>query len=143
MDLGGRVLEVQTYQIAHTDNDLTVYDRETSTLFAGDLVFAEHTPALDGSILGWQTVLDTLSDMKVAQVVPGHGPVLRNWPAGAQPIRGYLSALTAETRAAIAAGEPMSSAIDHLGESQRGHWLLFDEFNKRNATAAYKELEWE
>ena len=143
LDLGGRVLDIQTYQIAHTDNDLTIYDRETSTLFAGDLVFAEHTPALDGSILGWQTVLETLSEIEAAQVVPGHGPVLRNWPTGAQPIHGYLSTLTAETRAAIAAGEPMSSAIDHLGESQRGQWQLFDEFNKRNATAAYKELEWE
>jgi len=34
-------------------------------------------------------------------------------------------------------------AITHVGESQRDKWLLFDEFNARNATAAYTELEWE
>jgi hypothetical protein len=51
--------------------------------------------------------------------------------------------LTAETRAAIAKGERMATAIEHLGESQRLNWRLFDEFNPRNATAAYKELEWE
>lgn len=143
IDLGGRVLEIASYPIAHTDNDITVLDRKTGTLFAGDLVFAEHTPALDGSILGWQQVLSDLAEMDVARVVPGHGPVLEDWPDGADAIRGYLAALTGETRAALAAGEPMSTAIDHLGESQRGDWVLFDEFNKRNATAAYKELEWE
>ena len=35
----------------------------------------------------------------------------------------------------------MRPAIKHLCESQRKHWMLFDEFKKRNATAAYKELE--
>ena len=143
IDLGGRVLEIASYPIAHTDNDITVLDRATGTLFAGDLIFAEHTPALDGSILGWQQVLSDLAGMDVARVVPGHGPVLEDWPGGADPIRGYLGALTDETRAALSAGEPMSTAIDHLGESQRAGWVLFDEFNKRNATAAYKELEWE
>lgn len=143
IDLGGRLLDLRTYPIAHTDNDMTVLDRQTGTLFAGDLVFAEHTPALDGSILGWQQVLADLTSLDVARVVPGHGPLLEDWPEDAQPIRGYLSALTEETRAAIDRGEPMSRAVDHLGESQRGDWELFDEFNKRNATAAFKELEWE
>ncbi len=143
IDLGARPLRLMSYPTAHTTNDMTILDEVAETIWMGDLTFLGHTPALDGSILGWQSVLSALSDLAVERVVPGHGPVLQDWPAGAQPIRGYLSALTTETRAAIASGEPMSRAIDHLGESQRANWQLFDEFNKRNATAAYKELEWE
>ncbi len=142
-DLGGRSVTAQTYPTAHTDNDLTVIDVPTGTLFAGDLVFAEHTPALDGSILGWQTVLDEMVLSDVARVVPGHGPASLDWPGGAAPVRGYLTALTTEVRAAIERGESMTTAIDHLGESQRDNWVLFDEFNPRNATSAFKELEWE
>ena len=30
-----------------------------------------------------------------------------------------------------------------IGEDQRRNWLLFDEFNQRNATTSFHELEWE
>lgn len=143
IDLGGRILRVEEYEIAHTNTDLTVLDEGTGTLFTGDLVFVEHTPALDGSILGWQAVLDRMAGQDIARIVPGHGPAPLPWPDGADATRGYLAALTEETRKAIADGESMRRAIEHLGESQRPGWVLFDEFNKRNATAAYKELEWE
>lgn len=143
IDLGGRVLVIEAHPIAHTETDLTVLDTRTGTWFVGDLVFAGHIPALDGSILGWQAVLDGMAARPVARIVPGHGPPVLDWPGAAQATRDYLAALTAETRAAIAAGEPLSQAVRHIAESQRGDWLLFDEFNQRNATAAYKELEWE
>lgn len=143
IDLGDRVLELATYETAHTATDVTVLDRISGTLFAGDLVFAGHVPALDGSILGWQAVLDRMADQRIDRVVPGHGPARLPWPDGADATRGYLAALTAETREAIRRGDSLRRAMEHVGESQRGGWQLFDEFNKRNATAAYTELEWE
>lgn len=144
IDLGGRVLRLEAHATAHTDNDLTVLDIETGTLVAGDLVFLEHTPALDGSITGWIGVLEDLAAREgIARVVPGHGPASAPWPEGAMPTLDYLRALAEETRAAIAAGEPMSTATRHIGEGLRGDWQLFEDFNARNATAAYKELEWE
>ena len=144
LDLGDRILSITpVIETAHTETDVTVLDRTTGTLFTGDLVFSGHTPALDGSILGWQRVLDRMAAEPVARIVPGHGPASLEWPGGADAVRAYLAAITAETRAAIAKGEPMSRAVRHIGESQRSEWELFDEFNQRNATAAYKELEWE
>lgn len=144
IDLGGRALAI-TYvdETAHTETDVVVLDEVTGTLFTGDLVFVGHTPALDGSILGWQEVLERLAKQEFARIVPGHGPAALDWPVGADAVRAYLRAITLETRAAIAAGEPMSRAVRHIGESQRSNWVLFDEFNQRNATASYKELEWE
>ncbi|MEO0624639.1 MAG: quinoprotein relay system zinc metallohydrolase 2 [Pseudomonadota bacterium] len=143
IDLGGRVLELDYHDIAHSETDMTAFDRATGTWFVGDLVFAGHTPALDGSILGWQRLLAEMAERSAKRIVPGHGPASLDWPKGADPIRAYLAAITEEARAAIRAGEPLSAASRHIGESQRGSWALFDEFNRRNATAAFKELEWE
>jgi quinoprotein relay system zinc metallohydrolase 2 len=143
IDLGGRLLLVATYRTAHTDNDVTVLDAETGTLFAGDLVFSVHTPALDGSIKGWRGVLADLMVQTYARVTPGHGPIALTWPGGGAPVADYLDAIIGETRAAVAAGERISDAIRHVGEGQRRNWKLFDEFNARNATAAFQELEWE
>ncbi len=143
IDLGGRRLVLRAHPVAHTDNDLTVLDVETGTLFLGDLLFMGHVPALDGSLLGWRRELAALAGEPVERVVPGHGPAAAAWPEAAAPILGYLDALTAETRAAIAAGEPMLGATERIGQGERGRWLLFDAFNTRNATAAYQQLEWE
>lgn len=142
IDLGGRVLDLKAWPTAHTDNDLTVFDRETGTLFAGDLIFANHTPALDGSLIGWMKVLDDING-PITRVVPGHGPASIPWPEGKRTLTRYLTTLAADARAAIREGQSISTAVGQIGESERHKWKLFDEFNPRNATAVFKELEWE
>jgi quinoprotein relay system zinc metallohydrolase 2 len=142
LDLGGRVLALTAWRAAHTDNDLTVLDESSGTLFAGDLVFREHIPVLDGSIRGWLAVMDGLKDVAATRVVPGHGPVTP-WPEALQGQRRYLERLATDLRALIARGVPLRRATESAGAQERDRWQLFEEYNARNATAAFAELEWE
>jgi glyoxylase-like metal-dependent hydrolase (beta-lactamase superfamily II) len=143
IDLGDRVLRLQAWPTAHTDNDLTVDDRRTSTLFASDLLFAQHLPVLDGSLRGWLSVMAELKRLDVATVIPGHGAVSDDWPAVMDAQAGYLEGLLRDTRAAIRSRLTMQQAIESVGVPPASHWLLTDRFHRRNVTAAYAELEWE
>lgn len=144
LDLGGRTLVLQAHKTAHTDNDLTVFDTKTGTLFLGDLLFARHVPALDGSIRGWLALLDQLRERKdVARVVPGHGPASMDWPKALAAQQRYLNRIAEDVRAMIKEGRTLSEATKTVGLSEKDAWLLFKEFHARNVSAAFAELEWE
>jgi quinoprotein relay system zinc metallohydrolase 2 len=142
LDLGNRVLMLRAWQAAHTDHDLTVLDQSTGTLFAGDLVFLRHLPVLDGSLRGWLAVIEQLAELPARRVVPGHGPVA-DWPTALAEQRRYLARLAQDVRGAIKGGETIAAVAKTAAQSERMRWELFDEYNGRNATAAYAELEWE
>ncbi len=142
LDLGARVLRLTSWRTAHSDSDLTVLDEASGTLFAGDLVFLRHVPVLDGSLRGWLAALGDLAKIPARRVVPGHGPVAE-WPGGLADERRYLQRLAQDTRSLIAQGVPLAAAVQTAGATERLQWQLFEEYNARNATAAYSELEWE
>lgn len=143
LDLGGRGLVCQTQATAHTDNDLTITDTATDTLFLGDLLFSVHVPTLDGSIRGWLALLDELAGKQAARVVPGHGPHAMALPEALGPEQRYLAAIAADVRALIKDGKTLEDATRIAGFSERDAWTLFDQYHVRNVTASFAELEWE
>ena len=142
LDLGGRGLVLKAWPPAHSDSDLTVFDTSSGTLFAGDLVFLKHIPVVDGSIRGWLKTIKQLAELPADRVVPGHGPEAA-WPGALAPERTYLERLAADCRDLIKRGIPLADAARVAGISEKSHWDLFEDYNARNATAAYSELEWE
>ncbi len=142
LDLGGRVLHLEAWPTAHTNSDLTVRDAVTDTWFLGDLLFVGHVPALDGRLTGWIATLRSLRARPAARVVPGHGPAAVPWPAAAGPIDRYLAVVEAQVRTMVRDGTPIGEA-GRAAQGEASEWALFDEFNARNATTAYQELEWE
>jgi quinoprotein relay system zinc metallohydrolase 2 len=142
IDLGHRTLRLRAWPASHSDSDLTALDETSGTLFAGDLVFLQHVPVLDGSLRGWLKTIDELRRVPAKRVVPGHGPIA-DWPAALAPEQSYLERLANDCRDLIKRGVPLAAATQAAATSEKSHWELFEEYNARNATAAYSELEWD
>ena len=143
LDLGGRTVLVQAWPPAHTDDDLTVFDTPTRTLWLSDLLFVGHTPVIDGTITGFLAVMKELRVIAADHYVPGHGRSDLAWPKPLDAQQRYFAAILNETRAAIRNRKTIQQATDEVGLSEAGKWAAFDRFHRRNVTAAYAELEWE
>lgn len=142
LDLGSRTLTLRAWPTAHSDSDLTIFDETSKTLFAGDLLFLTHVPVVDGSLGGWIQIMGDLSALPAKRVIPGHGSV-SNWPAALADERRYLDTLATDVRISVKRGTPISAAAETAAASERKNWRLFDDYNARNATAAYSQIEWE
>jgi quinoprotein relay system zinc metallohydrolase 2 len=143
IDLGERQLRLQGFAVAHTGQDLTVFDVKTSSLWLGDLLFMDRIPAIDGSLKGWLAALETLKTLPAARVIPGHGPTHAVWPDAAVAEQRYLQGLQRDVREIIHRGGTLEDALGSAGLSEQGHWRLFDAYHKRNVTKAFTESEWE
>ena len=143
IDLGNRVLVLNAWGTAHTDSDLSVLDLRTGTLFAGDLLFIDRLPVVDGSLKGWLDVMAELRRVPAVQVVPGHGPPSAPWPQALDAQERYLQALANDLRREIAAGSSIESAISRVAPQERDRWAGFERDHPRNVTAGFTELEWE
>lgn len=141
LDLGGRTLMLRAWKTAHTDSDLTVFDPLSQTLWLGDLLFVGHVPVVDGNLRGFLAAIDELKTLRATLTIPGHGRALA-WPDAIAPQERYLKRLLADVRAAIKAKRTLAEALA-LADEEREHWLLFEQFHKRNISAAYAELEWD
>lgn len=142
LDLGARSLRLDAVAEAHTAADLTVYDGQTRTLWSGDLVSIERLPVLDGSVRGWLAWLDASTTLPVTRVVPGHGPVAAPWPGALDALRAYLAELLGAARAAVRDGQFLEDVASEARAHPPGGWLL-SEPHARNASKAFREVEWE
>jgi len=94
IDLGRRAVELTAHGPAHTDNDLTVLDQATGTLWLADLLFVDRIPAIDGSVVGWLKELDALTARISTARTGNHlsvskpAGVILGTAAGATPVRG-------------------------------------------------------
>ena len=143
IDLGDRRLTFTAHAPAHSPSDLSMFDTASGMLFPADLLFVNRIPSLDGNLLNWFKELDRLKATGAARAVPGHGPTSVDFaPAAADLVR-YLSALRDETRKAVSDDVPIEKATDTVAQNEKDKWALFANYNARNVTVAYQQLEWE
>ena len=105
IDLGGRIVRLLTWGLAHTKGDQVVHLPDESIVFGGDLFetrmfpIVPYFPPDDSDVDGdlWAEVLGRVVDLSPATVVPGHGEVT---DVGlVEAVRDYLVAVRAETAA--------------------------------------------
>jgi len=144
LDLGNRKITLTAYQTSHTDNDLTVFDQKTRTLWTGDLLFVDRIPAMDGSINGWINVMDELLTLDLNHVIPGHGNIQStDWQQAIEKQQAYFVSMRQQIRDIIYDFGTIEEASKSVGLEQKSHWLLFEQYHRRNITASFVELEWE
>lgn len=87
-DVGGRRVRLIEVGPAHTQGDLMVHVPDARVLFAGDILFIGSTPVMwAGPVENWLRALDTILDMDVDTIVPGHGPLTGK--DGVEAVRAY------------------------------------------------------
>jgi quinoprotein relay system zinc metallohydrolase 2 len=143
IDLGRRVITLHAHGPAHTTSDLSMVDQGSGLLLPADLLFVKRMPSLDGSLTGWLKEIDVLKEMTIQKAVPGHGPLTVDFKAASADLIRYLGVLRDGVRAEIKANGSIEQAMARVGQSEKANWTLFDDYNARNVTEAYKELEWE
>lgn len=144
IDLGLRQISIEAHPLAHTDNDLTVHDKSSNTLWASDLVFAQRTPSLDGSVLGWLRVLEELDERRYGMTVPGHGKP-DHWKTITLSQKKYLESLRDDVRRLIQEEASLSDILlaHEKNPDRTSGWILYAMQHASNLTKAYTELEWE
>ena len=142
-DLGERKIKISAYPSAHTNNDVTITDIKTGTLWAGDLLFIERTPVIDGDIHGFIDVLDQLISLDINLVIPGHGKPTKKWKEAFKKNKNYFVTLRNDVRNAISEDQGLRKAIETAAQSESKKWKLFNIQNARNVNQVYPKLEWE
>lgn len=104
--LGKTRVELHNWGRANSPADVTVFVPASKTLFVGDIVVAP-TPYVGASHpLPWIEVLRGLENMQAAAIVPGHGPVMRDYRYVAL-LREFFSATRDRVRAAMLQGKQL------------------------------------
>ena len=125
IDLGGRMVELRTWGLAHTAGDQVVWLPQERILFAGDLAEERMFPIFpwfppdDASIdaARWAAILAELAGWKPAIVVPGHGDI-----TGVElltTLRDYIIDLGQRVAAERKAGKDADAIVASLGPKVR------------------------
>ena len=141
VDLGNRIVEIKAWPSGHTDNDLSIFDKKTKTLWTEN-IFIRRTPSIRASVKGWKKNLEETSKMDVDLIIPGHGPVKKKNEA-LKPMLSYFNRLIDNTRKFHKNNLSLSTAIEDFPKENLENWLLYNVYHPSNITKVYTELEWE
>lgn len=140
--LGEVTLKLTPVGGAHSDADLTVYVEPDRVLLSGDLIFEGRVPFLgDANSAQWLAVLETMTDLGVTALIPGHGPAAADPDAAVALTRDYLAYLRQVMGAAVENFQSFDAAYAEADWGRFAHLPAFEEANRRNAYQVFLALE--
>lgn len=143
LEIGGMTLEVRHPASAHTPGDSFVWIQESSTVFAGDIIYV-------GRVLGvmdfsdsaeWLEAFDAIEALNPDHLVPGHGPATNLEVARADTYE-YLSNLRSKVSDHIDSGGDIIGSVN-VDQSAFSYLEQFEALARRNAQAVFEQMEWE
>jgi cyclase len=106
---------------AHTRGDIVVYYPTEEVVFTGDLLFHQCTPIIwEGTCAQWIKALDTILDLDVEHVVPGHGSLADK--AGVQQQKEYLLYVWECSQDLYERGVPVEAALSRIDLGPYTEW---------------------
>jgi len=128
---------------AHTPGDAIVWLATARVAFSGDLVYVQRLLAINevSSLNDWVESFDVLESLAPEHVVPGHGAPTTLAQARTDT-RDYLQNLQGGIRQMIVDGKDDRVAVN-IDQSRWSGLGNFEQLAKRNALAAYFQLEFE
>lgn len=141
IDLGERIVDIRAWQSGHTDNDLSIYDKNTKT-FWSENIFVKRIPSIRASVKGWKKNLEITQDIDIELIVPGHGPVKQKKEA-ITPMLNYFNRLINQIRNYHQKNASLNEALSRISSENKESWLLYNIYHPSNVTKVYTELEWE
>ena len=112
--LGRRAVKLLAFGRGNTAGDAVVYIPDARVVASGDLVVAPTPFAYDSHISEWAAAMQRLTALEAAHIVPGHGPVMRDW-AYARLVTSLLETISSQVAQSVARGltaEGVRAAVD-------------------------------
>lgn len=127
IDLGDRVVELQSCGLAHTAGDQIIWLPKEKVLFTGDLAeerifpifpwFPPEDAVLDAA--AWQRVLAHMLALQPKIVVPGHGSI--GGPEILTAVSAYMDEVSLAVQNALSEGVAETALVTHLAPTIRAN----------------------
>ncbi|MFV0367664.1 MAG: quinoprotein relay system zinc metallohydrolase 1 [Hyphomicrobiaceae bacterium] len=139
-EIGGRAFHLRPLS-GHTSSDLVLVEERSGVMVAGDLVFLDRAPTTPHADLRkWRASLDTLKELDVRHIVPGHGPA-EGGHRGLQQTREWLAMIEETIRGAFERGLSINEAMAEPLPSWAGKIALARYEYERSVMHFYPKLE--
>lgn len=150
--LGKREVRIFNPGRANTAGDAVVWVPDARVLVTGDIVVAPTPYATSSYLAEWITVLDELSKLDAAAIVPGHGAVQRDQVYMKQ-LRELLQSVVTQVGSAVREGLSLEETkrkvdlekfrLQFAGDDRRRNRAFRDYFVTSAITAAWKQARGE
>jgi cyclase len=121
LKVGDKAVELIEVGPAHTQGDVLVHVPSDRTVFTGDILFIEGTPLMwAGPVSNWIKACDTICEMDVDAIVPGHGPITDK--DGVRQVAQYLQYVDTEARKRFDGGLSVTEAVQDIALGDYANW---------------------
>ncbi len=139
---GGITLKITPLGSAHSEGDLAMMVEPDNVLYSGDIIFEGRIPFIgEANTRNWMRTLDKMRGIKVAALIPGHGPLAKQPDKVIDSTYRYLALLRKHMQAAVDNGDVFGEAYDNIDWGDFVLLPAFFEANRRNAYNVYLSIE--